>query len=322
MNFSKISFVLDGREYRLEEWMLFSFKLGVFMNKYTRQNNKAFNLYFSLPNSLTVSYFLIHGIFDSHMEQAISKEMITKRFQELEPGAIIYYLDGEQWKRCSVKEVIKGYTGLSSWHIKIVNHKNVTDFIPLSKWETNIVIANRTVDKIMKARVVEDVRKIAGPLEKIYSSLKINRRETLNVPSVYVIGNRTEFDKYLDLIPMMYGRTQFTHKDILIDGTTSTFKNIQWLMKNDENQYHLSKVDWLLLIGASKALLRMNDFSGSGKIILDDYFENPEISELLRDSIEQDIIQNRKNIITQSIMEQLKEQQINIPKGVELFAWE
>lgn len=318
VDFEKIYYKSDKI---IEPWMLFSMKLGSFLNKYSRTKKSTFNIYLSLPNSLTFSYFLLHGIFDAHMEQEISQSIVAKRFQKLENGAIVYYLDGTQWKRCSVKGVIKDFTEGCPWHLCIANNAGVTDYVPYYKWETHIIVTNKKMDRILNARAVNNIEKISGPLKEIYSYKKINRREMINIPSAYIIGNRTEFDTYSDYFHMQYKGTIFYHDDILKDGSTQIFRNIQWIMRNDRDTYSLTKTDWLLMIGAAKALARVEDFEGIGKIILDDQFENPDTSEMLRDAIEQDIILNKKAIITTEILEKLQDAQIEIPKGVTFLVW-
>lgn len=318
MEFEEIYYRHDKK---LEQWMLFSMEFGSFLSKYSQANNSTFNIYFSLPNALTFSYFLLHGIFDTDMEQTISRSIIINRFQQLEKGSIVYYLDGTQWKRCSVKKVLKDYTESNSWHLQIANNAGLEEAVPYYKWETHIIITNRKLDRIINARVVNDIKKISGPLTEIYSSQKINQREMLNIPSAYIIGNRTAFNKYSNYFWLKYRDVEFYHGDILKDGTTQTFRNIQWIMKDEKDMYDLTDSDWLLMIGAAKAVARMEEFEGIGKLILDDQFENVETSEMLRDAIEQDIILNKKSIITNEIVEELKNAQIEIPNGVSFLAW-
>ena len=318
MEFEKIYYRLDRK---LEQWMLFSMELGKFLNQYSKDNKTTFNLYLSLPNSLTFAYFLLHGIFDSHMKQKISPSMIAKRFQQLEAGDIIYYLDGIKWKRCSVKEVLKNFSETSPWHLLIANNEGVTDYVPYYKWETHIIIANRKSSRILNARVVNNIEKISGPLTEMYSLEKINKREMINIPSAYIMGNRTEFDKYLTYFCMDYKGTRFYHEDILKDGSKRKFRNIQWIMNGEKDEYILNETEWLLIIGAAKAVSRMNDFENVGKIILDDQFENLSTSEMLREDIEKDIILNKKSIITKEILTHFEKVQLVIPEGVVFFAW-
>lgn len=301
--------------------MLFSMELGRFLNKYSLTNKSTFNIYLSLPNSLTFSYFLLHGIFDAHMEQTISHSTIANRFHQLEKGSIVYYLDGVQWKRCSVQGVVSNMTENSPWHLVIANNAGVTEYVPFYKWESHIIITSRKLDKILTARVVQDISKEAGPLIDIYSSQEINKREMLNIPSAFVIGNRTEFNEHLNHISLLYKDIKFHHGDIIKDGSTQNFRNITWITKTMDDTYNLTGSDWLLMIGAAKAVSRMNEFKQVGKIILDNQFDNPDTSEMLRDTIEQDIIFNKKSIITNEIVNQLQEEQMEIPKGVVFFAW-
>lgn len=310
-----------GFDKKIEPWMRFSFELGGFLNKYSLTNKSTFNIYLSLPNSSTFSYFLLHGIFDAHMKQPISRSMIVSRFQELEKGSIVYYLDGTQWKRCSVQGVVSNMTENSPWHLVIANNAGVTEYVPFYKWESHIIITSRKLDKILTARVVENISKVTGPLTKIYSPQEINKREMLNIPSAFVIGNRTEFNEHLNHLSLLYKDIEFHHGDIIKDGSTQNFRNITWITKSMDDTYNLTGNDWLLMIGAAKAVSRMDEFKQVGKIILDDQFDNPDTSEMLRDTIEQDIIFNKKSIVTNEVVDQLQEEQIEIPKGVVFFAW-
>lgn len=318
MKFDEIIYGLDKK---LEPWMLFSMKLGSFLNNYSRANKSTFNIYLSLPNGLTFSYFLIHGIFDAHMKQKISNSVIAKRFQQLERGSIVHYLDGNQWKRCSVQGVVNNMTENSPWHLAIANNAGVTEYVPFYKWESHIIITSRKLDKILTARIVEDIGKISGPLTEIYSTQKISKREMLNIPSAFVLGNRTEFNEYSNYINLHYKDIKFHHGDIIKDGSTQNFRNITWITKCKEDKHDLTESDWLLMIGAAKAVARMDEFNQIGKIILDDQFENADTSEMLRDAIEQDVILNKKSIITTEVVEQFQDEEIEIPKGVALFAW-
>ncbi|MDH2888985.1 hypothetical protein [Bacillus cytotoxicus] len=322
MNFDNMKYMLDGKYRKLEEWMRFSLHLGQYVKRYADKKKETFNLYISLPNSLSFSYFLLYGIVDAQMEQAVSDEIIIQRFKQLKAGDVVYYLDGETWKRCSVEEeVVENLTSKGSWHLKILNHGGVSDYIPLSKWETHVMIANRKFENIMNARVVKDIQRITGNIKRIYSPEHITRREVLNIPAAYVIGNRTEFKRYIDEITYFYIDTVFTPSTVLRDGTKTNFCNIQWISKSDINTFDADNHEWVVFIGASKALARMSEFSNTGRIILDDQFENWDTSALLRENIEQEILVSGAEIITSKLVDDLYKEKIDIPKGVEILAW-
>lgn len=316
-----MKYLLNEEYKELEEWMIFSLYLGRYVKKCTETKEKNFNIYISLPNSISFSYFLLHGIFDEQMNRRVSDKMIVQRFMQLTTGDVVYYLGNETWKRCSVQDVVENLTNKGSWHLKILNHSGVSEYIPLDKCETKIIITNRKFERIMNARVVKDIQRIEGKIKRIYSPKHINRREVLNIPAVYVIGNRTEFDRYIDEIRYSYKNTEFTPSTVLRDGTKSTFRNIQWIMKNDTNTFDDSNREWIVFIGAAKALARMSEFSNTGRIFLDDQFENWDTSTLLQENIEQEILVKKAEIITSKLMNDLQKDKINIPKGVEILAW-
>lgn len=322
MNFDNMKYMSSGGEYgELEEWMRFSLFLGRYVKRRADRKKENFNIYISLPKAISFSYFLLHGIFDAQMEYPVSDKMIIHRFRQLEKGDVVYYSENETWKRCSVEDVVENLTTSGSWHLKILNHSGVSEYIPLSKCESKIIITNRKFKRIMNARVVKDIHRITGNIKRVYSPKHINRREVLNIPAAYVVGNRTEFEKNIDDIRYSYKDTEFTPSTILRDGTESTFRNIQWLTKNEKKRFDDDNHEWVVFIGAAKALARMSEFSNTGRIILDDQFENWDTSFLLQENIEQQILVNNSEIITSKLADDLQKEQINIPRGVEILAW-
>lgn len=320
MNFDKMKYKLSTEYRELEEWMRFSLYLGKYLKRYADRKGENFNIYISLPKAISFSYLLLHGIFDAQMEYPVSDKMIIQRFMKLAKGDVVYYLENDVWKRCSVEDVVENKTHKGSWHLKILNHSGVSEYIPLSNCETKIVITNRKSEKIMNARIVKEDQRITGTIKRIYSQKHINRREVLNIPAAYVIGNRTEFEKYIDEINFVYKNTEFTPSTVLRYGTKSAFRNIQWITKNDTCTFDDNQ-EWIVFIGAAKALSRMAEFTNTGRIFLDDQFENWDTSALLRENIEQEILVNNAEIITSILANDLQNEKINIPRGVEILAW-
>ncbi|PHF14579.1 hypothetical protein COF84_21085 [Bacillus wiedmannii] len=322
MNFGNMKYMLDGKYRELEEWMIFALHLGRHVKKYAFEKKKTFNIYIYLPNSLSFSYFLMHGMFDAQVEQLISDEIIIRRFEQLIAGDVVYYLDGGTWKRCSLEEeVVKNLISEGSQHLKVLNHGGVSDYIPSGKWETHVMIANRKFENIMNARVVKDIQRVTGNIKRIYSPKYITRQEVLNIPAAYVIGNRTEFKRYIDEITYLYKDIVFTSSTILQDGTKTNFCSIQWISKKDENTFEANNHEWVIFIGASKALAFMSEFENAGRIILDDRFEDWTTSANLRENIEQEILVSGAEVITSTFVEELCKEKVSIPKGVEILVW-
>lgn len=318
MFFNEITYNHSNK--RIENWMLFFIKMGEFLYEY-KKKYKNFNIYINLPDNLLSSYFILHGMVNYDMKEEVSDKVVIDRFTKLEKGSIIFYLDNNQWKRCSVYGVIENFTDSSPRHLKIANNKGVIEYIPYQKWETNVIVTNRKEKEILNARVIKNVEENNGPLTDIYSAHELNRKEMLGIPIAYIIGNRTEFNKHLNFLSFKYRNIQFYHGDILKDGSEGTYCNIQWIKKSNVNSITLHDNALLLIIGAAKAIPTLEEFNDRCKIILDNQFENVDTSEMLRDVIEQDIILNKKKITTSEFVKQLKAAQIEIPKGIGFIVW-
>ena len=206
---------------------------------------------------------------------------------------------------------MKNLISEGSQHLKVLNHGGVSEYIPSVKWETHVMIANRKFENIMNARVVKDIQRVTGNIKRIYSPKYITRQEVLNIPAAYVIGNRTEFTRYIDEITYLYKDIVFTSSTILQDGTKTNFCSIQWISKKDENTFEANNHEWVIFIGASKALALMSEFENAGRIILDN----------LREHIEQEILVSGAEVITSTFVEELCKEKVGIPKGVEILVW-
>lgn len=316
MDFSKVMF---GYSEQIEPWMNFTLKLGEYFSEYAIENKKTFNFYIKTPEAVVLSHFLLLGMFNYQMEQKIDAEEIINKLKELQYGDSIYFFDNNKWKQCSVIEVIKDFTSSSPWHIKIRNHKKVIQYIPYERWEEQVVIANRKTDTIKNARFKKDLEEHGIVLERLFSKVKVKNYSMLGKVAASISGNRTEFNKKLKDIFLTYDNRIAAFEEIIRDGNDEGFQNIQWLSEN--KQTNLAEEDWILLIGASYGTKKFDEYEKSGKIILDDHFGNAVDSEFLRDRIEQDIILNKKEIITNQIINHLEKSNVNLPKGVVVLAW-
>lgn len=320
MDIEKLHYRLEDDYFPLEEWMIFAIKLGEITKTY---KNLLFNIYLSLPNNLLFSYFFTLGIINSNLNESVSSEAILEQFKKLNPRDIVYYLDNGDWKKCSIIGLKHGLTNKNSWHLEILNNKKVVEFIPASKWRNSIVLTNENNETIINARKVKDFQSISqGKLSNIYSLEQLQTHELINEPCIYISGNRNEFNKLLSTIYLNYNNElKLSFKDFIYDGTDVNYKNIEWLSKSLLEKYNIKNIKTVLFIGANKALSHMNSFKNSSRIILDDRHDNTETSELLRLSIEQEILSNQSTILTKDLNKLLTKDRINIPQGVEILAW-
>lgn len=300
--------------------MLFPIRLGQILKRYSNTNKTAFNLYISVPNSTMFSYFLFQGMFDVEAHRKISDTKIINRFLELEPGSIVYFDDNGIWRRCSVISIEKNYTPNCKYHIQIQLNKKVKQFIPVNQWKDKLLITNLKYEEILNARVAKDFEKFSGVLSSLYSPKTIKALESLSTPTAYLSGNKIEFERYLNDITLKYKGISFTHEDIIHFGSNSHFTNAYWLT-NKDNDLKIYSYEWIISIGANKALANIEKIRNCGNIFIEDQFESTITSEQLRDTIMQKIILENYSVITDNLLALLKSEKIIIPNEVNIIVW-
>lgn len=316
MNFSE----LNTKGKKISNWILFPIHLGQILKRYSNRNKTGFNIYVSVPNSTMFSYFLFLGMFDVEAHRKIRDSKIISRFLELEPGSIVYYDDAGTWRRCSVISIEKNYTQTQEYHMQIQLNQRMTIFIPVSQWKDKFLITNLKNEEILNARVVKDFEKFSGVLSSLYSPKTIKALEILSKPTAYFSGNKADFDRYLNVIDLDYEGISFTHEDIIHFGSKSHFANAYWIT-NKESDLKIYADEWIISIGANKAIANLEVRKNCGKILIEDQFENFATSEQLRESIMQRIILDECNILTDNLLALLEEEQVSIPNGVNIIAW-
>ncbi|MBD8014489.1 hypothetical protein [Planococcus wigleyi] len=314
---SKWTYKCNSEYLALEEWMLFAMGIGGYIRDYSKKNKSEIHIYLSLPNSLLFSYFIATGIFNEKMSEEVTDETILNYFKKLTHGDQIYYFDNEEWKRCSVINLIQGKTREDSWHLLIRNHKQIAHYIPLSQWKEKIIISGNRTSEIKNALVIKDFKRAStGNLQYVYPEKSLQSHELLNEVCVNIAGTKSEFLMYSNAISLKINQKEFTFADFLYDGSSSEFKNIKWISKVPVLEGEIT-----MFLNASKGISDMHYYKKTSRIFLDDRHDNREKSELLRMSIEQELIQGNLEIITSFLIEELKKKSIKVPQGVEILAW-
>lgn len=321
MEFPEIKYKNKGNYYNLEEWMVFAANLGFILRE--KSAEEKFNIYISLPNMLMFSYYTIMGAFDRKLNETVNEEVILRFFRDLEYGDIVYYIEGGIWKKCSVIELTRGLVSENSYHLKILNHKKVVHYIPANQWGERVIISGKRNDTIVGARTIQEFTHLSqSNLQFIYPTNALQVHQLFNEPCVYISGNRTEFNNHINDIELVINRHGFTFKDFIYEGENRQFQSIKWLPKEEIVDFEDKFAPITLFMGANKALSEMQKYNQiSTRLILDDRHDNTETSELLRMTIEQEIVQGHAKILTKEIHTHFLMKNISIPRGVEFVAW-
>lgn len=320
MNSWKYEYKNDFRN--LEQWMQFAIAIGRFSQQ-NSSNEKPIHMYLSLPNNLIFTYFVALGIFDENLKQEIADEAILSHFQKLKKGDYIYYYHKDKWVRCSVIALIQGVISPDSWHLKIYNLEKTEHFIPQKQWREKVIIAGKGSGNIILARSIKELHRLGTTnLQYIYDNSTLQTNELLNEPCMNIAGKITEFNDNLHIIRFDISGHRLTMKDFLMDGSISSFRNIHWVTKPISENAIKDKSIPTIFVGANKALTHLKNFENNCRVILDDRHENTETADLLRTTIEQEIVHNKSTIVTNQFIHYLNSTNITIPKGVEILGWQ
>jgi len=303
----------------LEQWMLFAIAIGRFSKKNSLLRNNI-HLYISLPNNLFFAYFVALGIFDENMQKEIPDDAILTQFKKLKKGDYIYYYNNKKWVRCSVIDLLHGEFSNNSWYLKFYNLQKTTHSIPQIQWREQVIIAGKGSEHIKSARSIKELHRLGSTnLQYIYDSSTLQTHELLNEPCINIAGTKTEFNNNLHIIKFNISGHTLTMKDFLMDGSMSDFRNIHWVTNSTREDTTEDKGLPTIFVGANKALTHLKSFENNCRIILDDRHENTETSDLLRTTIEQEIVNKKSTIVTNQIVQYLNDRNITIPKGVEML---
>lgn len=307
----------DKAGIELEDWMKFS----LFLAKYIKSSNLNIKIYLSVPSNLLFSYFTVLGAVDYDFRNP-SKELIYNQYLGLKKGQRILYKVGEHWGAYSVLEVGTSPIDIDIKTIKVRDRLGSTTYIPEKMWFDSVRIHNDEVTNIRNTRVVNDIESLTEKriLNMLYSEENLNLLSMKNTPNTYLCANKKEWQKYITSIKFVLFGQKLTLDELIFDGTEGEFKNISLIPYN--HGIELTSDSTIIFIGTSRTLRKMDEFKYLKSIYIVDQHDSTEKIEELQFKIEQQFLMDRCKSLNGDVLKKLKEEEIDLPKGVELFAWE
>lgn len=306
---------LKGDFVNLESWMRFSIELA----NYVKQVNNPIKLYISVPSNLVFSYFFVFGTIDYDFRNPSQKEIIEK-YLSLKKGQRILYKTGKEWVAHSVIEVSK----IPDTDIKAIvvkDRSNCINYIPQTRWFEYVRVYDNEVTRVRNTRRVSNVENITdnNKLKRIYKKENLNLLMMQNTPKTYVYVNKKEWIDNLSIIELKVNNEIVNLEELLFDGTEGTFKNISFVQQN--NQLNMPEESTVVFAGSSRSLRKMDQFKEKKCIFIIDQHETSEKIEELQMMIEQKFLLEKGEALNREILEYMHANQVEIPKGVEIFAW-
>jgi len=299
----------------LENWMKFSVKLA----KYVKKEERSIKVYISVPSNLLFSYFFILGAIDYDFENP-SKEALLQQYLTLQKGQRILYKTSEGWVAHSVIEVSK-VPGSETRAIVVKDRLNAINYIPETRWFDYVRIHDDGITTVRNTRLVRSVYSITEniKLKNLYTEKKLQLLMMQNTPQTYLFANKKEWIGSLSSIQLEAGGDAFQLNDLVFDGTEGTFKNISFIEQNISIPIPNGAI--LVFIGSGHSLRKMDYYDGGKSVFIVDQHDSEEKFEDLQFKIEQDFLLGQSRSVNKEISDYMDDNQVEIPKGVEIFAW-
>jgi len=305
----------DGSLKALENWMCFSIELG----SYLKQISQPIKIYISVPSNLLFSYFFVFGAVDYDFKNP-STEALLDQYLNLKKGQRILYKTGDDWVAHSVIEV-SHLPNSDTRAILVKDRLDSINYIPETRWFNYVRIHDDEITTVRNTRLVRNVYNIIDneKLKKFYSEEKLQLLMMQNTPQTYVYANKKEWKDFLDVIQLNLDGDSFQLSELLFDGSESTFKNLAFIEQN--RSVTIPKEAIAVFVGSSRALRKMDDFDEHKCVFIIDQHDSNEKFEDLQFKIEQDFLMSQSHSVNKEILEYMDGKHVEIPKGVEIFAW-
>lgn len=305
----------------LENWMKFAHFLGWHM----KEQEEKLKIYVSVPSSLLFSYFITLGAIDFGFNQILRSENLMKNFLRLKPGSkVLYRLDNNEWKKCTVLGVGDHPKAPGKKAIKIMDHKKSALYVPEQRWLTNLRIFDEEAGDVKNARTISNVANMAEDpiLSKFYSKESLSAADLRNSPEVLISTIKKEWLDNLALIKLVAKGCHFKLNNfIFFDEKGSNFNNIEF--SSEKILLNKERLDSSigLFIGAGRCMRKLNEFNQAKSIYLVDRYESVDKLKDLQFHIEQNFLVNGSVSVNETLLKRIEDAEISLPKGVELFAW-
>jgi len=306
---------VDGSLKALENWMCFSIELG----SYLKQISQPIKIYISVPSNLLFSYFFVFGAVDYDFKNP-STEALLDQYLNLKKGQRILYKTGDDWVAHSVIEV-SHLPNSDTRAILVKDRLDSINYIPETRWFNYVRIHDDEITTVRNTRLVRNVYNIIDneKLKKFYSEEKLQLLMMQNTPQTYVYANKKEWKDFLDVIQLNLDGDSFQLSELLFDGSESTFKNLAFI--EQKRLVTIPKEAIAVFVGSSRALRKMDDFDEHKCVFILDQHDSNEKFEDLQFKIEQDFLMSQSHSVNKEILEYMDGKHVEIPKGVEIFAW-
>jgi hypothetical protein len=322
----ELQLFLENNVHPLPSWIIFAFSLGAFLHEKGIEDNKSSHIVVSVPSEQYFALFAAVGIADKVFRKPRNLQSIRQQILNLKKGNRIIYQDKDLARRASVISVEPSPV-IEGEFILFIQFGNIKLGIPEQQWMEKIILLEEKYTEIKRSRKVSEnyQLRISSPfMQNIYSSEQLSRASFYPGDYFYIVGDKEDF------IEMMSEKCLFKNGQ---KGTISDFLYLENLQNNNSysnGKFFSSRMKNTHEVNENVPVLFSNALSYRKQIRL--FHKNPSlivigrsehenhIDETMSD-ISRRVLLGNTEIITEELVNYVKNYGISIPAGIELFSW-
>lgn len=309
----------------IPDWINFAFELGAFIHEHGTKYKKSVNLILSLPSEQFFSLFIAMGIADKAYSKNKQMKSIKKAVMKLDQGNRIIYKDNQSARKVSVISVEPSPVFKSEMILKVRDGK-IERGIPEKYWIDRVIVLDEEFDEIKRTRKVSNKQTVglnnSQLLKALYTSSQINKAEFYPGDSFYLVGNIGQINENMNKDIFAYDGVKGKIKDFLyVDNSNSYTNGKLFSSQMKKTDVEINRKVPVIFSDLHSFIRQDKYFSANPKIILSSRADSENRLHEVKEKLKRELVQDDYKIVTDEVVSYLKDNETQIPLGVEFLAW-
>lgn len=323
MEYEKITF-LRGRENKvLDSWFGFFSMLGSYFYKESRLKSDKLHIAITIPGTTIVPIVTATGLSDEIFRKRFLSEAHVNRILSLEIGQMVYYFKNG-------KRIVCAFDGISEQHPFFkedrsadLKSKDLIYKVAERHWPQIQVATEQHAYKIKKS--VKGFGISSKLLKKIYGEELLLKAVAEYSTEYYIVGNNVKL-------------TDMANAERLeVEGVKGALSELLCIRSQNRHEYYHSEIITgtgklskglslvedipIIFTDAASYINRINLVTNNSSLIFLDRTDRHERNEEVIIDIKRRVTQGKIKIITEEVLEDLKQKGYSPPFGIEIMAW-
>lgn len=302
----------------LEIWMDFFYEIGKFV-----ENQDKINLYISYIEDIYPSIFLAKGVIDQYLENISYDLPSTSDVFQFEIGNTVLYKPDDEWLKAEVVDIINEplYEGDSlnpRLKLKVILGKKNQYFpyVPKNRWADRIKLNSNF--KSTAGSMVKINDNISSYFSEKYSEEVASYIQSTNLILVNIIGHNIseKFKSKLQLLEFSAFDYAYNLKEIFyFSDEEFSYRNIN-MIKSKQSKNNDKKFPVSIYVGDNASVTMLNSVTNRNIFV-----SNRRNKNSMREILLNNVNTSEKNEKQELLRKYLEKNEVDIPKGVEIYAY-